>query len=242
MIRRYLPISIVFLILLSSCGQSTPEPLPPELIVENCVDRMQTVSSFHFLIDRTGFPAFLDTNQTLAFSRAEGDFQSPDRATAAVRVIGPGIVAEIDIISVAENQWETNLLSGEWQALPPNWGFNPASLFDHEIGIQSILQSDLYDLTLRGSEELVELPGQLLYALEGTLDGDGLYRLSYGMIGPESLQITLYITPETFELYRLNIVQHRPEEENDTFWQIDFWEFEKELNIVPPILVEDTDS
>jgi lipoprotein LprG len=228
--------------LLWACSPSTPEPLSPELIIENCVSRMEAIDSFHFLIDRSGFPAFLDANQTLAFRKAEGDFQAPDRASATVRVIGPGIVAEIDIISVAENQWETNMLSGEWQALPPNWGFNPASLFDQDVGIQSILETDLRDLQLRGNEELEELPGKLLYALEGNIDGEGLYRLSYGMMGPEALKISLYIAPETFELYRLNMVHHRPDAEEDTLWQIDFWEFDQPLNIVPPDLDEDISS
>lgn len=203
---------------------------------------MQTVSSFHFLIDRSGIPAFIDANHTLAFRRAEGDFQSPDRASATVRVIGPGVVAEVDIISVAENQWETNMLSGEWQALPPNWGFNPASLFDQDIGIQSILESDLRELRLCGYEELEEFPGSLLYVLEGSLDGERLYRLSYGMIGPEKLEISLYIAPETFELNRLNIIHYQLEAEEDTLWQIDFWDFDQPLNIVPPSVGEDSNS
>ena len=89
------------------------------------------------------------------------------------------------------------------------------------------METDLRELQLRGYEEIDELPGQLLYALEGNLDGEGLYRLSYGMIGPDTLEISLYIAPETFELYRLNIVHHRPEAEEDTLWQIDFWEVDQ---------------
>ncbi len=242
MIRKIFPHYVLFLLLLCACGNSTPALLPADQIVDNSLERMQAVSSFHFRIERSGTPAFIDENHTLAFRKAEGDFQSPDRAHATVRVIGPGIVAEVEIISVAENQWETNLLSGEWQALPPNWGFNPASLFDQEIGIQSILESDLRELQLRGFEELDELPGQLLYALEGKLEGEGLYRLSYGMIGPETLDISLYVTPDTFELYRLNIIHHRPEAEEDTLWQIDFWDFDQPLNIVPPNMSEDSNS
>jgi len=242
MIRKIFPHYVLFLLLLCACGNSTPASLPVDQILENCLERMQAVSSFHFRIERSGTPAFIDVNHTLAFRRAEGDFQSPDRTHATVRVIGPGIVAEVEIISVAENQWETNLLSGEWQALPPNWGFNPASLFDQEIGIQSILESDLRELQLRGYEELDELPGQLFYALEGKLEGEGLYRLSYGMIGPETMDLSLYVAPDTFELYRLNIIHHRPEAEEDTLWQIDFWDFDRPLNIVPPNMSEDSNS
>jgi len=134
------------------------------------------------------------------------------------------------------------VLSGEWQALPPNWGFNPASLFDREIGIQSILMSDLRSLRFLGYEELEEYPGKLLYALEGSLDGERLYRLSYGMIGPGTLEISLYIAPETFELYRLNIVDHRPDAEEDTLWQLDFWNFDQSMDIVPPEVIGESNS
>ncbi len=239
--RKILPFYVLLLFFLSACATPTPEPLPADSIVAQCVERMQALSGFHFLIERSGSPAFIDASQSLAFRRAEGDFQVPDRARATVRVIGPGIVAEIDIISVAENQWETNLLSGEWQALPPNWGFNPASLFDGEIGIQSILSSDLRDLRLLGPKELEEYPGQLLYALEASLDGEKLYQLSYGMIGPQSLEISLYVAPVTFELYRLNIIDHRSEAE-DTLWQLDFWNFNQTMNIVPPTVDEESNS
>ncbi len=242
MMRIKILFSMLLFVSLGACRTLTPEPLPADTIVENCVERMQGLTGFHFLIERSGSPAFIDENQTLAFRRAEGDFQAPDRASATVRVIGPGIVAEVDIISVAENQWETNVLSGEWQALPPNWGFNPASLFDRDIGIQSILMSDLRNLRLLGNEELEEFPGQSLYALEGSLDGEGLYRLSYGMIGPQTLELSLYIAPETFELYRLTIVDHQPGAEEDTVWQLDFWNFDQSMDIVPPLLIEESNS
>jgi hypothetical protein len=234
--------SMLLLFSLVACRTPTPEPLPASTIVENCVERMQALSGFHFLIERSGSPAFIDANRSLAFRRAEGDFQPPDRASATVRVVGPGIVAEVGIISVAENQWETNVLSGEWQALPPNWGFNPASLFDREIGIQSILMSDLRNLRFLGHEELEEYPGKLLYALEGSLDGERMYRLSYGMIGPGKLEISLNIAPETFELYRLNIVDHRSDAEEDTLWQLDFWNFDQSIDIVPPEVIGDSNS
>ena len=203
---------------------------------------MQTVSSFHFLLERSGAPAFIDTDSYLAFRRAEGDFQSPDRARATVRVIGPGVVAEVDSVSIAESQWETNALSGEWQKLPPNWGFNPASLFDQSIGIQSILESDLQDLELRGFEELDVLPGKLLYALTGRLAGERLHRLSYGMIGPEDLEIVLWIAPQSFELHRMTIVHQQLGQSEETFWTLDFWDFNQPIYILPPIMDEGTDA
>lgn len=200
---------------------------------------MKALSGLHFVIDRSGAAAFLDVASLLAFRRAEGDYVSPDRALATIRVIAPGIVAEVSTISIGEAQWETNLLTGEWQKLPPNWGFNPASLFDQDYGIQPILESDLHALELTGLEELDEAPGLNLYALQGKVTGEKLFKLSFGMIGPEVMDVRLWIAPETFELYRMVLIDPQPGESEPTIWQLDFWNFDQTVDIVPPDIGED---
>lgn len=188
---------------------------------------------FDFLIEREGAPAFLDPQGTLSFRRAEGEYASPDRVRATIRVIAPGIVTDIAVISIGPIQWETNMLTGEWQELPPDWGFNPGVLFDPETGIQAALIEDLSELILLGTAELEELPGQSLLHLRGRIGGQRLYSVSYGMIGPDAADIELWITPDTFELNRMVVVE--PGAEEDTIWTIDFWDFDQVSDISPPI-------
>jgi len=221
-------------VLLNACERASHEVLPPEEIVTRVADRMRELSGFHFLIERSGAPTFLNPEQAIAFRRAEGDFEAPDKAQATVRIIGPGLVAEVEIISIGEIQWETNLLTGAWQELPPNWGFNPALLFDKAIGIQAILDSDLQAITLAGFDELEELPGLALYRLEGEVLGEKLHDLSFGMMGPDSMTVQLWVKPETFELYRMQITDSRPDADEPSVWQIDFWDFDQPLEIFPP--------
>ncbi|UCF60017.1 MAG: LppX_LprAFG lipoprotein [Anaerolineaceae bacterium] len=229
------PISIILLLtLIGACVSPTPEVMDPEEIVFRSVERMKSLSGFHFVIERSGALAFLNEEQTLAFRRAEGDFVAPDRARATIRVILPGLVAEVQVINIGDIQWETNFLTGEWQELPPDWGFNPAALFDAEVGIQPILEKDLSTLEYLGLEELDEVPGKPLYALTGEVDGERLHQLSYGMMGPEVMAITLWIAPETFELYRMQITEAPREEEEPTIWQVDFWDYDKVVEITPP--------
>lgn len=225
---------LTFIASLISCSSPTLEALSPDEIIDRSVRRMQSLGGFHFVIDRSGSPAFIDVEGLLAFRRAEGDYVFPDKAQATIRVIGPGLVTEVQIISIANTQWETNMLTGKWQQLPPDWGFNPASLFDQDIGIQPILKTDLQELVLVGQDELEETPGVMLYALKGEVLGETLYRLSYGMIGPERMVIQLWIAPETFELYRLRLVDPQPEADEPTIWQMDFWNFDETVEIMPP--------
>jgi lipoprotein LprG len=219
---------------LGACVSSTPELLDPVEIVLRSVDRMKALQGFHFVIDRRGALAFLNEERTIAFRRAEGDFVSPDRAQATIRVIVPGLVAEVQIINIGQVQWETNFLTGEWQELPPGWGFNPAALFDPEVGIQPILENDLSGLEWLGLEEIEEAPGVPLYVLTGDVDGERLNQLSFGMMGPGKMSIQLWIAPETFDLYRLLITEAPKDDDESTIWQVDFWDYDQVVDITPP--------
>ena len=231
--RRHLILLILIIFFTTGCSRSTPVPLAAEEIIQKASQRMKSLKGFHFVIDRTGSPAYLDPDHTYSFRRAEGNFNAPDHASASVRIIAPGLVAEIQIIGLGELYWETNILTGEWMALPPEQGFNPAVLFDPEIGIQPIIESDMIDLSLAGNEELEELPGKQLYAVAGKLKGERIYPMSYGLIGPDLMDVKLWIDPETFDIHRIMITQSRADDE-PTIWQLDFWDFDKTLDITPP--------
>lgn len=231
----------VFLVsLVAACGQPTPPPLPPEEILSRAAEQMKSLQGFHYLIDRSGAPAYLNAEQTLAFAQAEGDFYAPDQARANIRVILPGLVAEVNMIALGDDYWESGLLSNQWEKLPPGMGFNPANLFDPQSGFQEILRADLVELSYDGLQELPDLPGESFYALRGKLEGERLYALSYGLMGPQSMDVNLWIAPTTFEVYRVQIDEpllpgeSDPNGESVTRWQVDFWDFNQVEAIAPP--------
>lgn len=236
--RRSLSLlSLLFLLtttVVTSCADPTPEPLPPQEIIAQSAGRMKVLDGFYFVIDRTGSPVFLDPDETISFRRAEGFYAAPDRARANVRIIGPGLVTEVGVVSIGQTQWETNVLSGDWRELPPDWGFNPAVLFDPEIGIQAILVADLNNLALHESEKLEDGPEQNLYVVEGTLSGNRIYEMSYGLIGPDDMTVRLWVMPETFELVRAMITDPNRSGGEATIWRVEFSQFGKIVDIVPP--------
>jgi len=235
MVRRVHPLIFLLLtIILAACSDPSLAELSPEEIVANSAERMNALEGFYFVIDRTGAPAYLDTAETLSFRRAEGYYVAPDRSQATVRIIAPGLVTEVNVISIADTQWQTNVMSTSWEQLPPNWGFNPTVLFDPEIGIQSILAADLIEMELSEAEELDEGPEGLLYVVEGKLDGGRIHEMSYGLIGPEQLQVGLWIAPETFELARAIVTEINSGEDEPSVWQVDFSRFDEVIDIEPP--------
>lgn len=198
---------------------------------------MASLEGFEFLIERSGEPVFLDYEGTISFRRAEGQFTFPDRVNTSVRVILPGLVTEVQIISVEGTQWETNLLTGEWQASDPRYSFNPSLLFSPETGIPAVLAHELADPALLGMQEIPEVPGKKLYALETVMQGDSAYQMTFGMIDNEPLRVKLWIDPVTFDLYRVLLADPaNPGDEEDTLWQIDFWSFGSTFQIEPPTI------
>lgn len=218
----------------AACNNAPPD-LPPDQIVANAATRMNELTGFHFKIDRSGAPAYLDPDNTISFRLAEGDYVAPDRSQAVVRVIAPGLVTELSVISVGEIQWQTNLLTGQWEELPPNLGFNPTSLFDSEIGLQAILLSDLSNLQRVGNEKLEDGPNELLYVVTGESAGERLYDMSNTLIGPQPVTVKLWIAPETFELWRVVVTEPVAGEPEPSVWQVDFTNFGEIIEIVPPI-------
>lgn len=234
LIKKIRQICVPFLFfLLTACGGDAPADLPPQEMVARAAAQMERLPGFHFVIDRSGAPAFVDPDETISFGGAVGDYVAPDRARATVRVILPGLVTELNVISIGAVQWETNVATGQWDELPPNWGFNPAALFDPEVGLPTILAHDLAEAALAGTERV---GGTELYLVTGRVAGERPFRLSNGLIGPEPLAAQLWIAPETFELHRLVVTEAAAEGSEPSVWQIDFSEFGQVVAIEPPVL------
>ena len=238
--RRHLLHSSFFILhflvfLLAACGGEALPELSAEEILQNSAETMSNQTGFRFKLDRDGALAYLDPDQTLAFGSAIGDYVAPDRARAQVSIIAPGLITKASIISVAEQQWQTNILSGAWEALPPEFGFNPTALFDTEIGIQAILTNDTSGLISAEPERIEDGPDQALYHISGIVNGERIYQLSGTLIGPDELTFEAWIAPETFELHRV-IVTELPAAGQDEgeIWQLDLSEFGKSVDIEPP--------
>jgi hypothetical protein len=231
--RRYLLILFMLLFLTACRAESTAELTPQEILTRSA-QRMQELMGFQVSIDRSGASAFLDYNQTLSFSKLSGHYVAPDRVQATVRVIGPGIVVEVEVISIGSTQWQTNIITGQWEQLPEDWGFNPATLLEAEHGLPAILIADLSNLQVNQDAELDEMPGKKLYLLSGILAGETLYDLSNWLIGPDAMNAQIWIDPQTFDLHRAVLIEHAGDSDLERTWQIDFWDFDSTIDIQPP--------
>lgn len=227
-------------LLVSACQEPSPTPAPtptptPQDIIQQAVDRLTTTSGFHFGVNLSGAPAYLDPTGTIAFRTAVGDFVAPDRAQAAVRAAAFGLLTDVNVISIGPDQWQTNILTKQWEQLPPDFGFNPGALFDAANGLPAILTADLSNAALNGREKIEGGPDQELIVISGQVAGERLAVISGGLIGPQAVDVTLWIAPDTYEIVRILVNEPEPDsEEGASVWQLDFSNYDQEVVINAP--------
>ncbi len=226
---------LLLLCLLIACQAAAPLEPTAEEIVSQAAAKMASLQGFRFVIDRSGAPAYLDASNTLSLRRAEGEYAAPDRARAVVRVILPGLVTNIAVVSIGDTQWQTNPLTGKWETLPPKWGFNPSVLFREDVGIPAILAADLTNVVLESREKLEGGAGVSLYKITGEATSSRLYEMSGALIGPETVQVTMWVEPESFLLHRILVIEPVAGSEEPSIWQVDFSQFDEAFVIEPPV-------
>ncbi len=214
---------------------ATPTPsLTPLEIAESAAEAMLSVNSLHFFIERDGALAYIDADQLLAFKRAEGDFELPDRMRAVVRVITAFSPIEIGMVVLGDDQYATDPITGEWGLFPPEWGqFSLVVLFDPEVGLQGLLKDGILDLKLDGSEEI---GSQRHYRLTGRARGERVSAMTLGFIGHGDVELEVWIGAEDLYVRRLRIVESEIDPDNPTIWLMEFSNLGEPVEIkAPPI-------
>jgi hypothetical protein len=236
-VRRilYLCLVITFAVPLAGCRKSAPPTLPPAEIIANAIERLKGSAGFHFTIERTGTLAYIDSDNTIAVNRIDGDFLTPDRVKGKIRVSIGGFTAEVSIVSIQGRYWQTNPLNQTWEEYEPGTVFNPALLFDSEKGIQPMLQADLTELTLVGNEKLDKWPDKQLYHLKGKMKGERIAGITFELIGPEVMDVDVWVAPNTFEVCRIQINDPVEGNTESTIWTVDFLNYDQKADIQPPV-------
>lgn len=220
-------------LVLAACA-GAPTPLPAaETLLDQSAQALQRLQSAHFVIERTGAPAYVDQGQTLIFRRAEGDFAAPDQARATVRVIGATLVADVDIVALGDRYWETNPLTHAWGNYS-GLGYNPAAIFNPQTGLAALLRHDLTNLQLVGLDRLDGYPKEKLFHLSAEAAGERASAMTAGMVGRGRLKLDWWVQPQTNYTLRLRIVEPETDPGDPTVWEVEFDSFNAPVTLTPP--------
>lgn len=109
---------------------------------------MAEIDSVLFTIELEGADVFIDDAGLIGFRSAEGRFAAPSSADAVVAVNALGLATEVGAVAIDGEVWITNPLTGDWEAAPESLTFDPARLFDPEVGFAGLLSDGLIDAAL----------------------------------------------------------------------------------------------
>jgi lipoprotein LprG len=219
-------------LLLTACG--TPDPqIPPAEVITRAGEAMLQTPSFHFKIDISGKLVVLNQLTQLSLRSAEGDFARPDKMGVHLKVLLAIAAAELDMIALGDEQYLTNVLTKQWEVLPPEFGFNPAIMFDPQMGLEQVLKGGLDDARFVGTETI---DGKNLWHMQGSLSGERLQGMSGGLISTGPIDVDLWIEPETYLPRKAVIVDKDSDPEKPTTWTMTFSSYGKDVNIAAPEL------
>ncbi|MEO1060505.1 MAG: LppX_LprAFG lipoprotein [Actinomycetota bacterium] len=131
---------------------SGPAPTDPAEILDEAATAMAEVESVTFTIERTGAEVFIDDGENLAFVSADGRFGAPSSADALVTVELGSATLQVGAVAIDGTIWLTDPVSGGWEEASDSLSFDPATLFDPEIGWRALLAEDLSEVELVSSE------------------------------------------------------------------------------------------
>lgn len=216
--------------LLTACGPALPD-LPPNDIVTRAGQAMLQVPSFHFKIEIAGSPVYLNRVTALQLRSAEGDFGRPDRMGVHLKVIAAIAAAEMDMIAIGNEQYITSILTGKWEVLPPEFGFNPAVMFDPKVGLEQVLSGGIDDANLAGIETIDSVN---VYHIKGTLDGARVQGMSGGLISAGRVDAEVWVEGSTFLPRKAIVADRSADPQKPTTWTLTFGSFGKTVDIAAP--------
>jgi len=211
-------------------GQSaTTLPPEPEPVLAASSAAMGSIDYVRFKIERSGAPVYIDPLETLNFSTAEGQFAGPSSANAVVTLAVGNLNAQIGAIAIDGRTWLTNPITGKWEDAPQGYDFDPAILFDPDLGWRPLLASGLSDVAWIGEETRNDEPR---YHIRAQADEDRVAVILAGLIRKQPVQLDMWIEPETGYVREAELSTVHEGQTSD--WYIEFTEFGEPVEITPP--------
>ncbi|MCH7744444.1 MAG: LppX_LprAFG lipoprotein [Chloroflexi bacterium] len=174
---------------LPSTPTPSPTPVNPQVLLEQSGQAMESLDSFHFLLEHPsgGTPLL----PGLLITSAEGDVVKPDKISVDFGGAFGIVYVESSVVTLGDSSYMTNPLTGKWENVPTE--VSPLGFFDPQRGVSammfqvtqaSLISSDEGTYRLKGSlpaEALAAILGPTIkgvsISVELTIDADSLYLL-----------------------------------------------------------------
>ncbi len=159
----YLGLFVLLLLLLAGCGGSNTTSIPDaHQLISKAQIAIKAVTSYHFKLT-TDHPG---TGATLTIIQAEGDIAVPDKLKANATALILGSNAQVQIITIGNQQYITDPITQQWHATTGL--IDPRTLSDPQMGVAAILGRISNPST--SSDANVTVNGMPCWNVNGKLD------------------------------------------------------------------------
>jgi hypothetical protein len=210
----------------------TPGPdVTAEEILRFGAGRMANIRSAHFkaTIDGT---VYIDDARSLQLVSAEGNVVRPDRVQAQFRLrIGDQAISTIRMVTIGEDAWMTDIISGDWVAAVAEFNYDVSAIFDPAEGLAAVMLG--VDDPVRLPDE--ELDGRDVYVIEATGDKELIGPVtSYTLLGYPAT-VRAWIDQETGDLLKIVLTEPpSPENDDPSTWTLELSNYDADITIEPP--------
>ncbi len=192
--------------------------------------RLAETESMHFRLDVEG-ETFVDEGESIRLLEAEGDLRRPDRVATAFKAEVFTRVITLNLITIGDQTWTTNILTGEWEFAPPEFAYRPTVLFDNQEGIGPVM-GRVQDVELRGEEEI---DGRPTLHVVARVDEAVIGPLTYETMSGSPITVDLWIDQESDDLLRARLAEPPTAGDDPATWTLDLSEHGEQVAIEAPV-------
>lgn len=229
LVRLALTILVSFSVALP-IANAADEPDVEDLL-EVAAESIHNTESMTFIMKLEG-TTYIDADKNIQLIGAEGIMQRPDRADVTFTAVFMGLQQiSIRMITVGEDAWITDIVTGKWVPAPPEFGYNPSVLYDDEDGLGPVM-GRMDDPEISGSEEI---SGRDAWHVTATVEGEVTQAMTSGTMRGSVQNLELWIDKETNDILQIRISEPEDEDlEDPATWTLVLSDQNKEVNIEQP--------
>lgn len=200
-------------------------------LLERTSQRLAETETVRFDLAVDGVTA-LDADGNILLRSAEGELLRPDsiRASFQAQVLSQNVT--LQLITIGDETWTTNLLTGEWEIAPEEFAYRPDVLFDDQNGIGPVMRS------VSGAEMLddEEIDGRDASRVRAEVSQEVIGPLTSETMVGSPVVVDLWIDPETDDLLQAKLSEPPSESKPEpATWTLRLFDQGETVTIEPPI-------
>lgn len=230
--NRHLPSLLLAIILMVFPLVALADDEPKvEDILTAASTQLDATDSMSFKMEIEG-TTYVDEARTIQLLGAEGIMQRPDKVDVTFTALVLGVQQiSIRMITIGEEAWITDIVTGKWVTSPPEFGYNPAILYDDTDGLGPVI-SRMDDPQISGSDKI---DGRDAWHVTATVDGEVTQKMTSGTMRGSKQTLDLWIDKENNNILRIKIAEPTDEDlEDPATWTLTLSDHGKDVKIERP--------